>query len=136
MANWGFVLWLVGLSAITFFAVAWLLDFGNRQRQLQRKLDETIEQIERLRELERTAKDLPRCIQAAGLVLFRASAEDSDDSFALALANAKGDGAIISAVFAREGATVQAKPLSGWVSSLSLSPQEEEAVNQAQLQAL
>ena len=41
MISWGLILWLIGLSVITFFGVMWLLDISNRQRQLQEKLEHT-----------------------------------------------------------------------------------------------
>ena len=159
MGNWGFVLWLIGLSAITFFAIAWLLDISNRQRQLQERLGQTSTVTEgadlsaplktlseRLNandehtqllhsELDRLAGLLPHSIQAVGLVRFQAFSDyGGDQSFALALANAAGAGVIISGIFAREGTRVYAKPLADWTSSYSLSFEEEEAINQAQSQ--
>lgn len=159
MGNWGFILWLIGLSVMTFFAVAWLLDISSRQRQLQKRLDEAFvtpegldlseplsalaerlaeneEQIEQLRaELDRVTSHLPNSIQAAGLVRFQAFSDfGGDQSFALALTNAAGDGVVLSGIYAREGTRVYAKPLTTWTSSYSLSFEEEEAISQAQSQ--
>jgi hypothetical protein len=159
MGSWGFVLWLIGLSAMTFFAIAWLLDISNRQRQLQEQLDQTstetegADQSEHLKaltarlngsdthmqelrsEFDRLADLLPQCIQAVGLVRFQAFSDyGGDQSFALALTNAAGDGAILSGIFAREGTRVYAKTLATWTSSYSLSFEEEEAIRQAQSQ--
>jgi hypothetical protein len=157
MGNLGFVLWLIGLSAMTFFAIAWLLDIGNRQRQIQnlvdkiftdeagqnlteplealmRRLDASDEQMEQLRgDMAQLTSGLPHSIQAVGLVRFQAFIEyGGDQSFALVLADTAGDGVIISSIFARDGTRVYAKPLTGWTSSYSLSFEEEEAINQAQ----
>ena len=48
------------------------------------------------------------------------------------LADAAGDGVVVSSIFAREGTRTYAKSLTGWTSSYSLSFEEEEAVSQAQ----
>jgi hypothetical protein len=159
MGNLGFVLWLIGLSAMTFFAVAWLLDLSNRQRQIQRRLnqiftdeegydlskplnalevriDASDERAEQVRGyLDQMIAHLSQSIQAVGLVRFQAFSDyGSDQSFALVLANAEGDGVIISSVFAREGTRVYAKPLAAWTSSYSLSFEEEKAISHARSQ--
>jgi hypothetical protein len=163
MASWGFVLWLIGLSVTTFFAVAWLLDISSRQRKIQEQLEhsyvdsegrdvseplrtmtERLEQnevqIEELHaelqqvrnELEGVARHLPGNVRAVGLIRFQAFSDyGGDQSFALALADTAGDGAVISGIYAREGTRVYAKPLSSWTSSYSLSFEEEEAIDQA-----
>jgi hypothetical protein len=157
MGNWGIVLWLVGLSAMTFFAVMWLLDFNNRHRQFQERLDslftdqegvdlsqpiaalaarleENVQQTRQLQaEVEHLMGAVPQSVQAIGLVRFQAFSDyGGDQSFALALADAAGDGVVLSGIFAREGTRMYAKPLAHWVSSYSLSFEEEEAINQAQ----
>jgi hypothetical protein len=159
MGNLGSVLWLIGLSAMTFFAVAWLLDLNNRQRQMQKWLDQIFsdeeghdlskpldalavrldvndERVGRLRkDLDQLTTLLPRTVQAVGLVRFQALSDyGGDQSFALVLTNAAGDGVILSSVFAREGTRVYAKPLTAWASSYSLSFEEQEAISQAQNQ--
>ena len=136
MGSWGIVIWLIGLSVMTFFAVAWLLDISNRQRQLQERLDAPeadtegvdyadAEYADPLRALterlagneERTQQlhdelrgltgNLPDSIQCVGLVRFQAFSDyGGDQSFALALANASGDGVVLSGIFAREGSRV------------------------------
>jgi hypothetical protein len=156
MATWGTIIWLVGLSAITFFVVAWLFDIQSRQRKMQQRLDSIFtdeegqdlsqplealtvrldandERTGRLRDdLDGLAQQLPRSIQAVGLVRFQAFSDyGGDQSFALALADAQGDGTVISSVFARDGTRVYAKPLQGWDSTYSLSFEEEEAIKRA-----
>lgn len=159
MGSWGFVLWLVGLSVMTFFAVAWLLDISSRQRQIQKRLDEALvspegddlteplgalakrldeyeERAQQLRtELGTMTSHLPKSIQAVGIVRFRAFSDfGGDQSFALALADASGDGVVISGIYAREGTRVYAKPLATWTSTYSLSLEEENAIEEAQSQ--
>jgi hypothetical protein len=154
--SWGVILWLVGLSAITFFAIAWLLDISNRQRDMSRRLSERLAQedeawtaeapeglLERLNageehaqklsdEIARLGEVLPKVVQAVGLVRFQAFSDyGGDQSFALAIANTTGDGVVMSGIFGREGTRVYAKPLSGWASDYSLSFEEQEAIKQA-----
>lgn len=157
MGNWGMILWLIGLSVMTFFAVAWLLDISNRQRQILQRLDEphleteggdlsqpfralaerleeNEKQTQQLRaELGRLTSHMPGGIQGVGLVRFQAFSDyGGDQSFALALTDAAGDGVVLSGIYARDGTRVYAKPLTTWSSSYSLSFEEEEAINQAQ----
>lgn len=157
MANLGVILWLIGLSAMTFFVAAWLFDISSRQRKIQERLErlftdeeggdlsqplETLavrldvsdERMERLRsDLDHLMANLPQNIQALGLVRFQAFSDfGGDQSFALVLANAEGDGSVISSIFAREGTRVYAKPLKAWTSTYSLSFEEEKAIEQAQ----
>jgi cell division protein FtsB len=159
MESWGVIVWLIGLSVMTFFAVAWLLDVSNRQRQIQERSDEpqldaegadysepmralaqriadTEERTQQLSdELHGLTGYLPDSIQCVGLVRFQAFSDyGGDQSFALALANPSGDGIVLSGIYAREGTRVYAKPLITWSSSYSLSFEEEEAINQAQSQ--
>ena len=156
MANLGTILWLIGLSAMTFFVAAWLFDISGRQRKIQERmervftdkegrdltepieaimvrLDVSDERAQRLRDdLDGMVANLPRSIQAVGLVRFQAFSDyGGDQSFALVLADAEGDGGVVSSIFAREGTRVYAKPLQGWASTYSLSFEEEEAIKQA-----
>ena len=156
MANLGTILWLIGLSAMTFFVAAWLFDISGRQRKIQERmervftdkegrdltepieaimvrLDVSDERAQRLRDdLDGMVANLPRSIQAVGLVRFQAFSDyGGDQSFALVLADAEGDGGVVSSIFAREGTRVYAKPLQGWKSTYSLSFEEEEAIKQA-----
>ncbi len=153
MSNVGFIFWLIGLSIMVFFAIAWLLDIGNRQRQFHERvaplltgLEETenapgypVANQEQLRllqsEIEGLKTDRTRAIQAVGLVRFQAFSDyGGDQSFALALANVTGEGVVISSIFARDGARVYAKPLQTWTSPHSLSFEEEAAINLARRQ--
>jgi len=156
VANLGTILWLIGLSAMTFFVAAWLFDISGRQRKIQERmervftdkegrdltepieaimvrLDVSDERAQRLRDdLDGMVANLPRSIQAVGLVRFQAFSDyGGDQSFALVLADAEGDGGVVSSIFAREGTRVYAKPLLGWKSTYSLSFEEEEAIKQA-----
>ena len=153
MGDLGFLLWFVGLSAMVFFSFVWLLDLNNRHRQVQKwlsrlfvdeegqdlskplenlvvRLDESNERIEQLQnELNQL---MPRSIQRVGLVRFQALTDyGGDQSFALVMANADGDGVVLSSIFAREGTRVYAKPLLGWKSTHPLTEEELEAIEVA-----
>ena len=152
MGNLGFIFWLIGLSLMTFFAVAWLLDISNRQRQLQERVEQiSTEPQERdpsaaltadpahleplQREINQLKTHFPHVVQSVGLVRFQAFSDyGGDQSFALALSDAAGNGVVVSSIYAREGARVYAKPLQAWSSSYSLSSEEEQAIHQAQRQ--
>lgn len=156
MDNWGWLLWLVGLTAMTFINVAWVLDLQARHRELRTRLEaltasepgrdlslplsqitgrleETEEVMETLKtQLADLSNYLNRSIQGIGLVRFQAFADvGGDQSFALALVDGEGNGLVISSLYAREGTRIYAKPLQQWQSAYSLSFEEEEAIRQA-----
>jgi len=159
MDNWGWLLWLIGLTAMTFINVAWVLDLQARHRdlrmrlealadrepgrdlslplsQLTGRLEGTEETVEALKaRLDELSTYLNRSIQGVGLVRFQAFADvGGDQSFALALVDGEGNGLVISSLYAREGTRIYAKPLQQWQSPYSLSFEEEEAIRQAQKQ--
>jgi len=54
-----------------------------------------------------------------------------DQSFAIALADDRGDGLVLSSLHARDATRVYAKPLRGWVSTYSLTEEEKQAIHLA-----
>jgi hypothetical protein len=52
----------------------------------------------------------------------------SSQSFSLALLDENGSGAVISAIYSREGIRVYAKPIKEGKSEQALTPEEEEAI--------
>ncbi|MGC9360511.1 MAG: DUF4446 family protein [Anaerolineae bacterium] len=54
-----------------------------------------------------------------------------DQSFALVLADAHGDGIILTCLHGRDGTRVYGKPLTGWISEYNLSSEEARAVERA-----
>ncbi len=54
-----------------------------------------------------------------------------DQSFALALLNAHGDGVIVSSLHTRDGTRIYAKPLTNHTSPYTLSDEEREALTRA-----
>jgi len=160
MGSFGiFLPWIIGLSAMLFFTVAWLLDLRGRQRHLQERLgqlfidesgqdlsaplealmvrlDVSDERVERMRgDVDRLVSRLPGRIQGIGLVRFRAVSDvGGDQSFSLALTDADGSGVVLTSIYASENTRFYAKSLRDWTSSQSLSFEEEEAISIAKSQ--
>jgi hypothetical protein len=71
-------------------------------------------------------------LQRVGLVRYNPFEETGgNQSFALALLDAKGDGIVVSSLHARAGTRVYAKTVAGGQSEAALSDEESEAVRQA-----
>lgn len=71
-------------------------------------------------------------IQNMGLVRFKAFQNSGgDQSFALALLDAAGDGVVISSIFGREESRVYCKPIECGASSYPMSDEEKEAIEKA-----
>ncbi len=71
-------------------------------------------------------------LQQVGLVRFRAYDDTGGDySFALALLDAGGNGAVVSGLYHRERCRVYAKPVTAWGSSYVLTDEEHEAIAEA-----
>jgi hypothetical protein len=71
-------------------------------------------------------------VQRVGLVRFKAFQNSGgDQSFALALLNAHGDGIVMSSIFGREEARVYCKPVSQGTSTYPISEEEKEAIEKA-----
>jgi hypothetical protein len=67
-----------------------------------------------------------------GLIRFNAYHDTGGEySFALALADAGGDGVVLSGLYHRERCRVYAKPLSGWASEHELTGEERQAIDRA-----
>jgi hypothetical protein len=55
-----------------------------------------------------------------------------DQSFALAMADADGNGAVISSLHSRDATRIYAKPLTAWQSSYPLTDEEQTAIQRSQ----
>lgn len=81
------------------------------------------------RQLERNAYNH---VQHVGLVRFNPFHDTGgDQSFALALANASGNGVVLSSLHARDVTRVYAKPLVEWESHYTLTDEERAAIARA-----
>jgi len=153
------LIWAVALTILAVVGAVWVLDLQARLGRLQRRqekqltveegdaglavalqklasqLSETTARTERL--VVRTGQidaALARTVQGVGLMRFRAFEDTGgDQSFALALADGEGNGVVISALYGRGATRIYAKPVQGWLSSKTLSGEEEQALAQARL---
>ena len=77
----------------------------------------------------------PHALQWVGSVRFNPFRHTGGaQSFALALADDKGDGFVLSSLHARENTRVYAKPLHEWASEHMLTDEEKQAIERAQRQ--
>jgi hypothetical protein len=76
-------------------------------------------------------------VQGIGIVRFNPFAGDGsggNQSFSLALLDEGGRGVVLSSLYARDRASVYAKPLEAWVSPHQLSEEEKKAIEMARAQ--
>jgi len=110
---------------------------GSLQEMLQDHLFRVRGTLDRVDSLEKLVHDLQRTlgqsVQWVGLVRFNPFRDTGgDQSFAVALADANGDGIVLSSLHRRDMTRVYAKPLLGWKSTHPLTEEELEAIETAQ----
>ena len=151
------LIWAVALTILVVIGVVWVLDLQARLRRVQSRYEnllshgdddaglaaalenlaarvsETTARTERLvAHAEQTDTTLIHTVQGLGLVRFRAFQDTGgDQSFALALVDGEGNGAVVSALYGRGGTRIFAKPVQGWLSPKALGEEEEKALAQA-----
>ena len=149
------VLWLetVAVIVVLLGAVIWLWrrlrqlearyrrlmgdsDGGSLQEMLEDHVRRVRGTLDRVDALERLAHDLQRqlgySVQWVGMVRFNPFRDTGgDQSFAIALADAHGDGLVLSSLHRRDMTRVYAKPLLGWKSTHPLTEEELEAIEVA-----
>jgi len=82
--------------------------------------------------LETVEKRLKQSIQHVGAVRFNPFGDaGSNQSFAIAFLNEKGDGVIVSSFYSRENVRVYAKPVKNWQSEYALTEEEKQAIDEA-----
>ena len=93
--------------------------------------EQRMEQLEG--QLQYLASIMPHTIQGHGIVRYSAfESVGGDQSFSLALVDARGNGAMVSGLHIHGGDTrVYAKPLTQWHSSYSLGAEEQQALGLA-----
>jgi len=111
---------------------------GKRAKDLEGVMAEISEKLEKINALnEETEKylktveeRLQNSIQKVGMVRFNPFENSgSNQSFAIALLDEKGNGVVISSLYSREKVNVYAKPISGRQSEYALSKEEKEAIS-------
>jgi hypothetical protein len=103
---------------------------------LERMVERGEVDAHRMDELERgltyLADSVEGHLQRVGMVRYNAYDDTGgDQSFALALLDARGNGALFNGLFHRTECRVYAKPIRDWKSTYSLSDEEEEAIRKA-----
>lgn len=97
------------------------------------RVNEVVQDVDRLE--ARTAlleRDLRRALGRVALVRFNPFEDTGgNQSFALAVLDANGDGFVVSSLHARQGTRVYAKAVRAGRSESALSGEEEQAVRQA-----
>jgi hypothetical protein len=100
--------------------------------EVDRALETVLSLEERTIALE---KAMPRALQWMGSVRFSPFRHTGGaQSFALVLADDRGDGFVLSSLHARENTRVYAKPLHEWSSEHMLTDEEKQAIERAQRQ--
>jgi hypothetical protein len=127
LADYGAV--LTGAQGADLEAI--LRDYAAQVRQTAAQVDELSQQAQRLEEI------LRHSLQQVGVVRFNPFSDTGgDQSFAIALLDAQGDGVVLSGLYSRAGVRVYAKPVEGGTSAYHLSAEEEEAIVRALSPAL
>lgn len=90
----------------------------------------------RVTELDALARDLARTsrvhLQRVGFLRFNPFRDaGGDQSFAVALTDADGNGVVISSLHSRDVTRVYGKPLAGWQSPYPLTDEEQQAIGKA-----
>jgi len=149
------LIWTVALTILVVIGSVWILDLQARLRRMQQRyqnmlavegeagasalleslaarLAETTARTERLTaRAEQIDRTLAHTVQGVGLVRFRAFQDaGGEQSFALALADGEGNGAVISMLYRRGEVRLYAKPVQGWLSPNQLGDEEQEALAQ------
>ena len=147
---------VVGLAAVTALLLVMVLLLARRVSQVDRRLramtrgeeGDSLEgvlgaHLEKVHHLGREVERLTartgalesaglRAFQRVGLVRFNPFEETGgNQSFALALLDAEGNGWVLSSLHARSGTRVYAKAISGGRSEAALSEEETAAIRQA-----
>lgn len=106
---------------------------GNLEVLLNEHLANVQSTVDRLTAVEQLAQRLEKesgfSFQHLGAIRYNAFQDTgSDQSFAVALADGRGNGVVLSSLHARDVTRVYAKPLQTWQSSYQLTEEEKQAI--------
>lgn len=109
---------------------------GNLEELVQRHLQRADDTAAKLEEVAAYCRELDtgvkRSLQRIGVVRFNPFNDvGGDQSFSVALLDAKGDGLVISSLFSRRESRVYVKPLEKGQSKYNLSDEEQQAIQLA-----
>jgi hypothetical protein len=81
---------------------------------------------------QRLATTLQHAVQGVGIVRFNPFGDTGgDQSFAIALLDAQGDGLVLTSLYGRAESRIYAKPVQGGQSPYPLTAEETQAIRQA-----
>jgi hypothetical protein len=154
-AQYGFYLWL-GLAVLALALIAWLAlteirlnrllrqyrtvfagaQGGNLEALLGQNLEEGRRAAAKVDELathyQQLAATLQHAVQGVGIVRFNPFGDTGgDQSFAIALLDAQGDGLVLTSLYGRAESRIYAKPVQGGQSPYPLTAEETQAIQQA-----
>jgi len=105
-----------------------IISLINELKNLEKSKDNIIADVEGIE------KRLQKSIQGVGIVRFKPFRDSGgNQSFSIVLINEKGDGIVLSSLYAREKVSLFAKPLKNCKSDYDLTNEEKEALREAQL---
>jgi hypothetical protein len=154
-SQYGFYLWLA-LVVLALALIVWLAmvqvrlnrllrqyrtvfagaQGGNLEALLGQNLEEgrrTSARVEELTALcQRLETTLQHAVQGVGIVRFNPFGDTGgDQSFAVALLDAQGDGLVLTSLYGRAESRIYAKPVQGGQSPYPLTAEETQAIQQA-----
>jgi hypothetical protein len=116
--------WMTGTSGGNLEAM--LTDHVLHMRDTAAQVETLARQVG---QLERAGR---LCLQHVAILRFNPFHDTgSDQSFAIVLADADGNGIVLSSLHARDATRVYAKPLQAWESAYSLAGEEKDAISRA-----
>ncbi|HNR97262.1 MAG TPA: DUF4446 family protein [Anaerolineae bacterium] len=116
--------WMTGTSGGSLEEI--LTEHVLRVRETGERVDSLAEQTRLLEETGRLS------LQHAAIVRYNPFRDTgSDQSFALALADSRGNGVVLSSLHARDGTRVYGKALTAWESAHALTDEEKSAIARA-----
>ncbi|MBI1800213.1 MAG: DUF4446 family protein [Chloroflexi bacterium] len=124
----------VALALLVLVMEIWVLMVHRRVERLQDTLAAKLAEApsspaEDHEAILRLQESLPLTLQKVGLVRFNPFDDVGGDlSFALTLADANGNGVVLSSLHRRDTNKVYAKPLAQWQSDYTLSDEEQQAI--------
>lgn len=89
-----------------------------------------------LASLEKRVRRSTQVIETVRFNAFRGDGIGGYQSFATAILNEEGDGAVISSLYSRERVSVFAKPITKWNAEIELSDEEKQALANAKAKIL
>jgi hypothetical protein len=116
------------------------LTAGTAGGSLEGVLEDHVQQVRqasgRVQELDlmvmRADRESRHHLQRLGFLRFNPFRDTGgDQSFAMALADANGNGVVLSSLHSREVTRVYAKPLAAWETSYQLTEEEQQAIRRA-----